>query len=185
MVSTNDLRTGLTIEWDGQIWTVVDFQHVKPGKGAAFVRVKLRNIVTGSTIENAFNAGEKLARAQIDFRKMQYLYESDGQYFFMDQENYEQLSLSPEALGDALKYLKENMEIGVQQYQGKVVGIEIPNFVELTIVETDPGLRGDTQSGGTKPAKLETGAVIQVPLFVQEGEKIRVDTRTNKYLERV
>lgn len=185
MVSTNDLRTGLTIEWDGQIWTVVDFQHVKPGKGAAFVRVKLRNIISGSTIENAFNAGEKLARAQIDFRKMQYLYESDGQYFFMDQENYEQISLSPEALGDALKYLKENMEIGVQQYQGKVVGIEIPNFVELTVVETDPGLRGDTQSGGTKPAKLETGAVIQVPLFVQQGEKIRVDTRTNKYLERV
>ncbi|OQB45422.1 MAG: Elongation factor P [Firmicutes bacterium ADurb.Bin153] len=185
MVSTNDLRTGLTVEWDGSIWTVVDFQHVKPGKGAAFVRVKLRNIITGATIENAFNAGEKLSRAQIDFRKMQYLYESDGQYHFMDQDNYEQISLGADALGDALKYLKENMEIGVQQYQGKVVGIELPNFVELEIVETDPGLRGDTASGGTKPAKLETGAVIQVPLFIQQGEKIRVDTRTNKYLERV
>ncbi|HNZ09334.1 MAG TPA: elongation factor P [Bacillota bacterium] len=185
MVSTNDLRTGLTVEWDGSIWTVVDFQHVKPGKGAAFVRVKLRNIITGATIENAFNAGEKLSRAQIDFRKMQYLYESDGQYHFMDQDNYEQISLSADVLGDSLKYLKENMELGVQQYQGKVVGIELPNFVELEIVETDPGLRGDTASGGTKPAKLETGAVIQVPLFIQQGEKIRVDTRTNKYLERV
>ncbi|HNV34810.1 MAG TPA: elongation factor P, partial [Bacillota bacterium] len=181
MVSTNDLRTGLTVEWDGSIWTVVDFQHVKPGKGAAFVRVKLRNIITGATIENAFNAGEKLSRAQIDFRKMQYLYESDGQYHFMDQDNYEQISLSADVLGDSLKYLKENMELGVQQYQGKVVGIELPNFVELEIVETDPGLRGDTASGGTKPAKLETGAVIQVPLFIQQGEKIRVDTRTNKY----
>ncbi len=185
MVSTNDLRTGLTVEWDGQIWSVVDFQHVKPGKGAAFVRVKLRNIISGSTIENAFNAGEKLARAQIDYRKMQYLYETDGQYNFMDQDNYEQISLTEEALGDNLRYLKENMEIGVQMYQGKVVGIELPNFVELVITETDPGLRGDTASGGTKPAKLETGAVIQVPLFIQQGEKIRVDTRTHKYLERV
>ncbi len=185
MVSTNDLRTGLTVEWDGGIWTVIDFQHVKPGKGAAFVRVKLRNIISGSTIENAFNAGEKLAKAQIDFRRMQYLYESDGQYIFMDQENYEQIGLTEERLGDALKYLKENMELAVQLYQGKVVGIDLPNFVELVIVESDPGLKGDTASGGTKPAKLETGAVIQVPLFVQQGEKVRVDTRTNKYLERV
>jgi len=185
MVSTNDLRTGLTVEWDGQIWSVVDFQHVKPGKGAAFVRVKLRNIISGSTIENAFNAGEKLARAQIDYRRMQYLYETDGQYNFMDQDNYEQISLTEEALGENLRYLKENMEIAVQMYQGRVVGIELPNFVELVITETDPGLRGDTASGGTKPAKLETGAVIQVPLFIQQGEKIRVDTRTHKYLERV
>ncbi|HOA16065.1 MAG TPA: elongation factor P [Bacillota bacterium] len=185
MVSTNDLRTGLTVEWDGQIWSVVDFQHVKPGKGAAFVRVKLRNIITGATIENAFNAGEKLARAQIDYRRMQYLYETDGQYNFMDQDNYEQISLTEEALGENLRYLKENMEIAVQMYQGRVVGIELPNFVELVITETDPGLRGDTASGGTKPAKLETGAVIQVPLFIQQGEKIRVDTRTHKYLERV
>lgn len=185
MVSTNDLRTGLTVEWDGSIWTVIDFQHVKPGKGAAFVRVKLRNIITGATIENAFNAGEKLSRAQIDFRKMQYLYESDGQYMFMDQDNFEQIGLTKEVLGDSLKYLKENMEIGVQMYQGKVVGIEIPNFVELVIIESDPGLKGNTASGGTKPATLETGAVIQVPLFVQKGEKVRVDTRENKYLERV
>ncbi|MFY9135199.1 MAG: elongation factor P [Bacillota bacterium] len=185
MISTNDFRTGLTIEWDGGVWTVVDFQHVKPGKGAAFVRAKLKNVITGAVIENTFRAGEKLPKAQIDYREMQFLYESGGQYFLMDQNTYDQISLSQDVLADAIQYLKENMIIGVQFYEGSPIGIELPNFVELEIVETDPGLRGDTASGGTKPAKLETGAVVQVPLFVQTGDKIRVDTRTNQYLERV
>ncbi|HHY61705.1 MAG TPA: elongation factor P [Armatimonadota bacterium] len=185
MISTNDFRTGLTIEWDGGVWTVVDFQHVKPGKGAAFVRAKLKNVITGAVIENTFRAGEKLPKAQIEYREMQFLYESGGQYFLMDQNTYDQISLSQDVLADAIQYLKENMIIGVQFYEGSPIGIELPNFVELEIVETDPGLRGDTASGGTKPAKLETGAVVQVPLFVQTGDKIRVDTRTNQYLERV
>ena len=185
MISTNDFRTGLTIEWDGGVWTVVDFQHVKPGKGAAFVRAKLKNVITGAVIENTFRAGEKLPKAQIDYREMQFLYESGGQYFLMDQNTYDQISLSQDVLADAIQYLKENMIIGVQFYEGSPIGLELPNFVELEIVETDPGLRGDTASGGTKPAKLETGAVVQVPLFVQTGDKIRVDTRTNQYLERV
>ncbi|MDD2202319.1 MAG: elongation factor P [Firmicutes bacterium] len=185
MISTNDFRTGLTIEWDGGVWTVVDFQHVKPGKGAAFVRAKLKNVMTGSVIENTFRAGEKLPRAQIDYREMQFLYESGGQYFMMDQMTFDQISLNADMLADAIQYLKENMVIGVQFYEGAPIGIELPNFVELEIVETDPGLRGDTASGGTKPAKLETGAVVQVPLFLQTGDKIRVDTRTNQYLERV
>ncbi|MGI6518088.1 MAG: elongation factor P [Bacillota bacterium] len=185
MISTNDFRTGLTIEWDGGVWTVVDFQHVKPGKGAAFVRAKLKNVMTGAVIENTFRAGEKLPRAQIDYREMQFLYESGGQYFMMDQTTFDQISLNVDMMADALQYLKENMVIGVQFYEGAPIGIELPNFVELEIVETDPGLRGDTASGGTKPAKLETGAVVQVPLFLQTGDKIRVDTRTNQYLERV
>jgi len=185
MISTNDFRTGLTIEWDGGVWTVVDFQHVKPGKGAAFVRAKLKNVITGAVIENTFRAGEKLPKAQIEYREMQFLYESGGQYFLMDQNTYDQISLSQDVLADAIQYLKENMIIGVQFYEGSPIGIELPNFVELEIVETDPGLRGDTASGGTKPAKLETGAVVQVPLFVQTGDMIRVDTRTNQYLERV
>ncbi len=185
MISTNDFRTGQTIEWEGGVWMVVDFQHVKPGKGAAFVRARLKNVITGNVNETTFRAGEKLPKAQIEYREMQYLYESGGDYMFMDQTSYEQVSLSTDLLGDALKYLKENMVIGVQFYAGAPIGVELPNFVELVIVETDTGLRGDTASGGTKPAKLETGAVVQVPLFVQEGEKIRVDTRTHQYLERV
>ncbi|MDD4337457.1 MAG: elongation factor P, partial [Firmicutes bacterium] len=138
MISTNDFRTGLTIEWDGGVWTVVDFQHVKPGKGAAFVRAKLKNVMTGSVIENTFRAGEKLPRAQIDYREMQFLYESGGQYFMMDQTTYDQISLNVDMLADAIQYLKENMVIGVQFYEGAPIGIELPNFVELEIVETDP-----------------------------------------------
>ena len=185
MISTNDFRTGQTIEWEGGVWMVVDFQHVKPGKGAAFVRARLKNVITGNVNETTFRAGEKLPKAQIEYREMQYLYESGGDYMFMDHTSYEQVSLSTDLLGDALKYLKENMVIGVQFYAGAPIGVELPNFVELVIVETDPGLRGDTASGGTKPAKLETGAVVQVPLFVQECVRIRVDTRTHQYLERV
>lgn len=184
MISTNDFHTGLTIELEGDVYAVVDFQHVKPGKGSAFVRSKLRNVKTGFTIERTFRAGEKIPRAHIDYREMQYLYSSGEDNFFMDTSTYEQINLSDEKLGDNKKYLKENMIIGVQMYEGAPIGVELPNSVELVVVETDPGLRGDTASGGTKPATLETGAVVQVPLFVNIGEVIRVDTRTGQYLER-
>ncbi|MDI6637548.1 MAG: elongation factor P [Bacillota bacterium] len=185
MISTNDFHTGLTIELDGEVYTVVDFQHVKPGKGSAFVRSKLKNVKTGYVIEKTFRAGEKLPRAHIDYREMQYLYSSGDENYFMDTSTYEQLVLSNETLGDAKKYLKENMVIGVQMYEGSPIGVELPNFVELAVVDTDPGLRGDTATGGSKPATLETGAVVQVPLFVNVGDVIRVDTRTGQYLERV
>ena len=185
MISTNEFRTGLTVEWENGIWTIVDFQHVKPGKGSAFVRTRLKNIITGNVNETTFRAGEKLPKAQINYRNMQFMYESDGEYFVMDQESYEQMSFTKELLGDAIKYLKEDMVLGVQFYNGSPIGVELPNFVELEMVETDPGVKGDTASGGSKPAKLETGAVVQVPLFVQQGDKIRIDTRTNQYLERV
>lgn len=185
MISTNDFHTGLTIELDGEVYTVVDFQHVKPGKGSAFVRSKLKNVKTGYVIERTFRAGEKLPRAHIDYREMQYLYSSGDDNYFMDTSTYEQLVLSNETLGDAKKYLKENMVIGVQMYEGAPIGVELPNFVELAVVDTDPGLRGDTATGGSKPATLETGAVVQVPLFVNVGDVIRVDTRTGQYLERV
>ncbi len=184
MISTNDFRTGQTVEWENSVWVVVDFQHVKPGKGAAFVRAKMRNVINGNSVETTFRAGEKLPKAQIDYREMQYMYEQDGEYMLMDQQSFEQIGLRADQLGDALRYLKENMVLGVQFYQNMPIGVELPNFVELLIVKADPGLRGDTASGGTKPATLETGAVVQVPLFVQEGERIRVDTRTHQYLER-
>lgn len=185
MISTNDFHTGLTIELDGEVYTVVDFQHVKPGKGSAFVRSRLKNVKTGYVIEKTFRAGEKLPRAHIDYREMQYLYSSGDENYFMDTSTYEQLVLSNETLGDAKKYLKENMVIGVQMYEGSPIGVDLPNFVELAVVDTDPGLRGDTATGGSKPATLETGAVVQVPLFVNVGDVIRVDTRTGQYLERV
>ncbi|MGE5593208.1 MAG: elongation factor P [Betaproteobacteria bacterium] len=185
MISTNDFHTGLTIELDGEVYTVVDFQHVKPGKGSAFVRSRLKNVKTGYVIERTFRAGEKLPRAHIDYREMQYLYSSGDENYFMDTSTYEQLVLNNETLGDAKKYLKENMVIGVQMYEGSPIGVELPNFVELAVVDTDPGLRGDTATGGSKPATLETGAVVQVPLFVNVGDVIRVDTRTGQYLERV
>ncbi|HHV63066.1 MAG TPA: elongation factor P [Firmicutes bacterium] len=185
MISTNDFRTGLTIEVDGELYTVVDFQHVKPGKGSAFVRSRLKNIKTGYVIEKTFRAGEKLPKAHIEYREMQYLYSSGDDYFFMDMTTYEQLSLNKEKLGDNIKYLKENMVLGVLMYEGTPIGVELPNFVELKVTETDPGIKGDTATGGSKPAKLETGAVVQVPLFVNVGDVIRVDTRTGQYLERV
>ncbi len=184
MISSNDFRTGVTIEIDGGVWQVVDFQHVKPGKGAAFVRAKLKNVKTGAVVERTFNAGEKLPRAHIDQRAMQYLYESDGMFNFMDNETYEQISLSNEQLGDAKRFLKENMTIGVLFFQGIVIGIDLPNSVELEVVETDPGIRGDTATGGTKPAKLETGYVVKVPLFINTGDVLRIDTRSGDYIER-
>jgi elongation factor P len=184
VISSNDFRTGVTIEIDGGVWQVVDFQHVKPGKGAAFVRAKLKNVKTGAVVERTFNAGEKLPRARLDNRQMQYLYESDGMFCFMDNENYEQISMTEEQLGDAKQFLKENMNIGVLLFQEAVIGIEIPNSVELKVIETDPGIRGDTATGGKKPAKLETGYVVNVPLFINVGDVLRIDTRTGEYMER-
>jgi elongation factor P len=184
MISSNDFRNGVTVEMDGDAWQVVEFQHVKPGKGAAFVRAKMRNIRTGAVVERTFNAGEKLPRAHLDNRQMQFMYEADGAYHFMDNENYEQTSMTAEQLGSAKSFLKENMSIGVQFYQGAIMGVELPVSVELTVVETDPGIRGDTATGGTKPAKLETGHVVKVPFFINIGDVLRIDTRTGDYLER-
>lgn len=184
MISVNDFRTGLTIEMDGELFSVVDFMHVKPGKGAAFVRSKLKNIRTGYTMEKTFNAGEKVNLARIDTVEMQYLYKSDQDYVFMDTETYDQLTLSEESLGDSIKYLKENMIVTVQRYEGKPLGVSLPNTVELEVVETDPGFKGDTATGGSKPAKLETGAMVTVPLFINIGDLLQIDTRTGEYLRR-
>ncbi len=184
MISSNDFRTGMTIELEGGVWQVVDFQHVKPGKGSAFVRSKLKNVKTGAVVERTFNAGEKVPRAHLDQRQMQYLYESDGAFNFMDNETYEQIALNSDQLGDAARFLKENMSIGVLFFQGVVIGIDMPNSVELEVVETDPGIRGDTATGGTKPAKLETGYVVKVPLFINTGDVLRIDTRSGDYIER-
>lgn len=184
MISSNEFRNGVTVEMDGDAWQVIDFQHVKPGKGAAFVRAKMKNIRTGAVVERTFNAGEKLARAHLDNCQMQFLYEMDGAYHFMDNESFEQTSMTAEQLGSAKSFLKENMNIGVQFYQGAIMGVELPVSVELRVVETDPGIRGDTATGGNKPAKLETGHVVKVPFFINVGDVLRVDTRTGDYLER-
>ncbi|KUK11021.1 MAG: Elongation factor P [Clostridia bacterium 41_269] len=185
MISTNDFRTGLTIELDGQVYMVLEFMHVKPGKGSAFVRSKLKNIETGATIEKTFRAGEKVPRAHLDKRKMQYLYTDGEAFYFMDEETFDQMALNTEQLGDAVNYLKENMVIDVLMYKGRTIGVELPNFVELKVVETEPGVKGDTATGATKGATLETGAKVQVPLFIEAGDIIRVDTRTGEYMERV
>lgn len=184
MISSNDFRTGVTVEIDNDVWSVVDFQHVKPGKGAAFVRAKMKNLRTGAVIERTFNAGEKLPKARIDKRDMQFLYLSDDEYHFMDNESYEQQALSAEQLGDTTRFLKENMNIAVMFYNDVIIGLDLPFTVELKVVETDPGLRGDTATGGSKQAKLETGHVVRVPLFIEEGEILRIDTRTGDYVER-
>ncbi len=184
MISVNDFKTGVTIEMDGQAWQVVEFQHVKPGKGAAFVRAKLRNVKSGGSVERTFRGGEKVPRAHLDRREMQYLYNDGEGYVFMDTENYEQTSISPEAIGEGVKWLLENMNIQVLLFQGNIIGIELPNFVELEVVDTEPGVKGDTATGASKSATLETGASVQVPLFVNTGDKLRIDTRTGAYMER-
>ncbi|MCD7975083.1 MAG: elongation factor P [Phascolarctobacterium sp.] len=184
MISTNEFKTNVTITIDGDAWQVVEFQHVKPGKGAAFVRAKLRNLCTGAVVERAFNAGERFPRARIDRREMQYLYESDGMYVFMDNETYEQMELSKEQLGEALNFLKENMDVKIMIYDNKILGIDLPNTVELAVIETDPGIRGDTATGGSKNAKMDTGYIVKVPLFINEGDVLRIDTRTGDYIER-
>ncbi|HOC05730.1 MAG: elongation factor P [Bacillota bacterium] len=185
MISTSDFRTGLTIEFEGGIYTIVDFQHVKPGKGAAFVRTKLKNIETGAVTERTFNPRDKFEQAHIDRRPTQYLYESDGMWNFMDSEDFNQYALTADELGDAVKYLKENMELHLQFYKGKVIGVDLPVIVELEVVETEPGIKGDTASGGSKTAVMDTGLVVQVPLFINVGDVLRIDTRTGNYSERV
>ena len=185
MISSNDFRTGITIEIEGQLWTVVDFQHVKPGKGSAFVRTRLKNVVRGNVLEKTFRAGEMLTRAIIETREMQYLYGSGDEYHFMDNTNYEQIVLGHDILGDSVDLLKEGMMISVQFHNGRVIGAELPNHIELEVVQTDPGFRGDTATNVTKPATLETGATINVPVFINPGDKIRIDTRDRKYMSRV
>jgi elongation factor P len=183
-VSTAEFRKGLRIVYDGQPYTIVDFQHVKPGKGGAFVRTKLKHMRQGRVIDNTFRSGEKVELVDFEEKRMQFLYRDD-RYHFMDTETYEQVSLTPEEVGDARDYLKENTEVEVLYIGGAAAGVELPNFVELAIVRTEPGVRGDTAQGGSKPATLETGAVIQVPLFLNEGDVVKVDTRSGEYLGRV
>jgi len=185
MISTNDLKTGLTLKIDNGLWSVVEFLHVKPGKGAAFVRTKLKNVETGNVIEKTFRAGEKVERAMLDRREMQYLYKEGAEYVMMDLETYDQLHVAEDAIGDGSKYLKENMNVQILMHDSKIIGVDLPNSVELEVVDTPPAEKGNTAQGGTKPATLEGGAVVNVPFFVAVGNIIRVDTRTNEYLDRV
>jgi len=185
LIDTSDFRNGLSIIYDGEIYTIVEFQHVKPGKGGAFVRSKLKNVRSGAVTDKTWRAGEKMEQAVLERRPMQYLYSMDGGYYLMDMETYDQISVDKSAFGDAVKYLKENQEVAALMHDGNVIGVELPFTVELAVTDTDPGVRGDTAAGGSKPATLETGAVVQVPFFVSIGDVIRVDTRTDAYLERV
>ena len=185
MISAGDLRKGVTFEFDGQVFTVTDFLHVKPGKGAAFVRTKLRNVISGGVVDRTFNPTEKLQEAVIERKEMQYLY-SDGElYYFMDQETFEQIPLNAEKVEDAIKYLKENMFAVIKFFKGSAFSVEAPNFVELQITYTEPGVKGNTATNSLKPATVETGATINVPMFVNDGDVIRIDTRTGEYMERV
>ena len=184
MISTNEFKTNVTVTIDGDPWQVVEFQHVKPGKGAAFVRAKMRNMSTGAVVERTFNAGERLPKARIERRTMQYLYESDGMFVFMDNETYEQTELSKETLGSALNFLQENMDVKIMSYENRVLGVDLPNTVNLTVVETEPGIKGDTATGGSKNATMNTGYVVKVPLFINEGDVLAIDTRTGDYISR-
>ncbi len=185
MVSAGDFRNGVTFDVDGNVFQVVWFQHVKPGKGAAFVRTKIKNVISGAVVERTFNPSDKYPKAHIERRDMQYLYSDGDLYYFMDKETFDQLPLNKKILEDSLPYMKENMEVKVLSYKNSVFGVEPPNFVELQIVDTEPGFKGDTATGATKPATLETGCVVSVPLFIETGEVIRVDTRNGEYMERV
>jgi elongation factor P len=185
MINTGDLKRGITIQLDNGLWTILEYQHIKMGRGSAQVRIKMRNVRTGATIERTFQAGERFQRAILERRTVQYLYESEGLYHFMDNENYEQTALNKDQIGDAPNYLKDGMNVELLTFEDAPLGIELPLNVELRVTYTEPGFKGDTATGGTKPATLETGAVVQVPLFVKTDDVIRVDTRTNSYLERV
>lgn len=185
MISAGDFRNGITFELEGNVFQIVEFQHVKPGKGAAFVRTKLKNVITGAVVERTFRPTEKMPKAHIDRRDYEYLYSDGDLFYFMDTETYEQMPLSNDQLGDSLKFVKENMVVKVLSYKGNVFGIEPPTFVELEVTATEPGFKGDTSTGAVKPATLETGVTINVPLFIDQGEMIRVDTRTGEYMERV
>ena len=184
MVTAGDFKKGLTIEWDGGVWTIVDFQHVKPGKGAAFVRTKLKNIMTGAVLERTFNPTDKMPKAIIETKEMEYLYSDGEMYYFMDQETYEQLPLTHEQVEDAIVYMKENTQATVRFFKGAAFSVEAPNFVELVVTHTEPGFKGDTASNTTKPATVETGLTINVPLFVEIGDTLRIDTRTGEYMSR-
>ena len=185
MILAGDFRKGVTFVYNNGVYVIVDFQHVKPGKGAAFVRTKMKNVVTGQVLERTFNPTEKVEEAKIEKKEMQYLYGEDNIYYFMDMETYEQIPLNKSQVEEALKFITENMNVTIQFYKGEAFSVVPPNFVELTIVECEPGIQGDTSKAGNKPATLETGLVIQVPLFVNNGERIRVDTRTATYMERL
>lgn len=185
MITAGEFRNGVTFEMDGNVFQVVEFQHVKPGKGAAFVRTKLKNLFTGSTVEKTFNPSDKMPKAHIERKDMQYLYADGDLHFFMDTETYEQIPLGKDVIGDALLFVKESMIVKILVHNGTVFGIEPPTFVELEITHTEPGFKGDTATGASKPATVETGATVKVPLFVDNGDKIRIDTRTGEYMERV
>jgi len=184
VISVNDFKTGLSIEVDGDIYSVIDFQHVKPGKGAAFVRSKLKNLRNGNIVEKTFRAGETVNRALIENRSVQYLYNSGNEYTFMDNETYDQFELNRSQLEWEINFLKENMDVNIISYQGEIIGITLPNTVELKVVETEPGIKGNTATGATKNAKLETGLNVQVPLFINEGDVLLIDTREGKYVSR-
>ena len=184
MISAGEFRNGITFEMDSNVYTVVEFQHVKPGKGAAFVRTKIRDVINGGVVEKTFNPTEKFQNAYVERKDMQYLYSDGDLYYFMDNETFEQQPIGAAVLGDSFRFVKENMECKVISYKGNVFGVEPPNFVELQIIETDPGFKGDTATNVTKPAKVETGAEIRVPLFIEVGERVRIDTRTGEYMER-
>ncbi len=184
MISAGDFRNGITFELDGKVVQVLEFQHVKPGKGAAFVRTKYKDVVSGTVVERSFNPSDKYPTAYIERKEMQYLYSDGDLYYFMDLETYEQQPIDKSKLGDAFRFVKENMEVKVLSYKGNVFGVEPPNFVELEVTDTDPGFKGDTATNALKPATLETGAEIRVPLFINPGDVIRIDTRTGEYMER-
>ena len=184
MISAGDFRNGVTFEEDGNVLQVVEFQHVKPGKGAAFVRTKIRNVITGSVVEKSYNPTAKFPTAYVERKEMEYSYNDGDLYYFMDSETYELLPIGADVLGDNFKFVKENMVCRVMSYKGNVFGVEPPNFVELQVTQTDPGFAGNTATNATKPATLETGAEVRVPLFIEEGEMIRIDTRTGEYMER-
>ena len=184
MVTAGDFRKGMTIEIDGQVWMIVDFQHVKPGKGAAFVRTKIKNVMTGNVLERTFSPTDKFPKAMVERKDMQYLYNDGDLYYFMDTETYDQLPLNKDKVEDALPYMIENMNVTIKFFKGEAFSVEPPNFVVLQVTETEPGFKGDTATAGNKPAIVETGAKIMVPLFVNTGDSIRIDTRTGEYMER-
>ena len=184
MVSAGDFKNGITIEWDGGVWQIIEFQHVKPGKGAAFVRTKLKNIISGGVVETSFRPTDRFENAIIDRKAMQYLYNDGDMFYFMDNETFEQIALNKDQIGDSLKFVKENEECRICSYKSSVFSVEPPLFVELEITDTEPGFKGNTATGATKPAIVETGAQVAVPLFVNQGDKIKIDTRTGEYLSR-
>ena len=184
MITAGDFRNGVTFEMDGQVVSIIEFQHVKPGKGAAFVRTKIRNVITGAVVEKTFNPNDKYPTAYIERKDMEYLYTDGDLYYFMDNETYEQLPINASVLGDNFKFVKENMVCKIMSYKGNVFGVEPPTFVELEVTKTEPGVKGDTATNVTKPATLETGAEIKVPIFINEGDKIQIDTRTGEYMSR-